>query len=52
MSASQRREAFWAGRLTLGQCLWWASRAPDEVPKAPDGEFLFIARHTAEWNDD
>jgi hypothetical protein len=30
------------GELTLGECLRWAARAPEEVPLL-NGEFAFIA---------
>ncbi len=49
LSADERVAAMRDGRLTLGQCLEWARRAPGEVPLAPDGEFLFIAVRTPEW---
>ena len=52
LTPAQRRSAFYAGDLTFGQCLEWARRAQHEVPKAADGEFLFIACRTPEWLGD
>ena len=52
LSRAERLAAFEAGRLTFGQCLEWARRAPREVPLAADGEFLFIACRTPEWLGD
>ena len=49
MTPAERLAAFWDGQLSFGQCLEWARRAQDEVPKAPSGEFLFIAGRTPEW---
>lgn len=41
MTPAQRLQAAQKGRLTLGEMLRWASRAPREVPLV-DGEFFFI----------
>jgi hypothetical protein len=42
MKPAQRREAAEAGKLTLGEMLRWAARAPaGEVPIV-NGEFFFI----------
>jgi hypothetical protein len=41
LKPAQRREAAQTGRLTLGEMLRWAARAPQEVPIV-DGEFFFI----------
>ncbi len=41
MTAAQRLQAAQTGRLTLGEMLRWAARAPREVPLI-DGEFFFI----------
>lgn len=49
MTGEERLAAFREGQLTLGQCLEWSRRAQREVPKAPDGEFLYIACRTPEW---
>jgi hypothetical protein len=52
MTREERLKAFYAGRLTFGQCLEWSRRAQDEVPRAPDGEFLYIACRSPEWLGD
>ncbi len=49
LTPAERVAAFWDSRLTFGQCLEWSRRAPHEVPKASDGEFLYIACRTPEW---
>ncbi len=49
MTKQERLAAFWEGQLTFGQCLEWSRHATDEVPRAPDGEFLYIACRTPEW---
>ncbi len=49
MTKQERLAAFWEGQLTFGQCLEWSRHAGDEVPRAPDGEFLYIACRTPEW---
>lgn len=49
MTKEERLAAFWDGTLTMRQCLEWGSQAPNEVPRAADGEFLFIACRTPEW---
>lgn len=48
----ERIEAFYGGEFNLRDCLEWASRRPEEPPRAPDGEFLFIAVKTPEWADE
>lgn len=50
MSAHERRQAMYAGQLTLTRCCEWAARRPDECPKL-DGEFWFIAITTPEIAD-
>lgn len=52
MTPQERVAAFWASELTFGQCLEWSRRAAHEVPKAPDGEFLYVACRTPEWLGD
>src|SRR4051794_39015997 len=52
MTRDQRRAAFYRGELTLGDCLAWARRHPNEPPLAADGEYLFIAVRTPEWADE
>ena len=49
MTREERIAAFWASELTFGQCLEWSRHAGHEVPKAADGEFLYIACRTPEW---
>jgi len=49
LTRAERVAAFWDGRLTFRQCLEWSRHAQHEVPKAPDGEFLYIACRTPEW---
>jgi hypothetical protein len=51
MTPRQRLAAFYRSELSLGDCLAWARRFPDEPPLAPDGEYLFIAVRTPEWTD-
>ena len=51
MTAAQRTAAFYRGELSLGDCLAWAQRCPEEPPRAADGEYLFIAVRTPEWAD-
>lgn len=50
MTAHERVEAMWAGRLTLSQLCVWSSRRPSEVPRL-GGEFAWIAIRTPEWAD-
>jgi hypothetical protein len=47
MNAPQRREAARTGRLTLGEMLRWASRAPHEVSTV-NGEWFFITALSAD----
>lgn len=49
LTPEQRIAAFWDGEFSVGQCLEWSRRAAHEVPRAPDGEFLYIACRTPEW---
>lgn len=42
ISRRARVEAMRAGHLTLGQCMSWAERAPQEVPIV-NNEWEFIA---------
>lgn len=48
-TAEQRISAMYRGELTLNQLCEWSSRRPSEVPRAADGEFLWIAWTTPEW---
>ncbi len=41
MIPAQRRHPAQTGRLTLGEMLAWARRAPDEIPVV-DAEWFFI----------
>lgn len=41
MTPAQRRHAAQTGRLTLGEMLAWARRAPNEIALV-DGEWFFI----------
>ncbi len=41
MTPAQRRHAAQTGRLTLGEMLAWARRAPKEIPVV-DGDWFFI----------
>ena len=50
-TAEERVQAFYEGKLTLRECLAWAARFPNEVPRSADGEFLFISVATPEWAD-
>lgn len=50
MTAAERAAAMYAGRLTMRECLHWASQTPDEVPVL-QGEFAFIAITTPEIAD-
>src|SRR4051812_47176280 len=50
MSPDERRAAMYARRLSLRQCLHWASHAPREVPLL-DGEWWFNAIDTPEISD-
>ena len=47
MSAKERAAAMYAGELTTSQCLEWARRPPEEVPRI-GREFWFIAIHSPE----
>ena len=47
MTPDQRRDAAQRGRVTLGEMLRWASRAPHEVPLV-NGEFFFITALSAD----
>lgn len=47
MSPDERAAAMCAGELTLRQCLEWARRAPEEVPRL-NNEYWFIAIHSPE----
>lgn len=51
-TSKERVEAFYRGEFSLRDCLEWASKRPNEPPRAPDGEFLFIAIRTPEWLED
>jgi hypothetical protein len=52
MTGEERTAAFYRGELSLGDCLAWARRMPDEPPRSPDGEYLFITVRTPEWSED
>ncbi|MGH2873914.1 MAG: hypothetical protein ACRDL5_15815 [Solirubrobacteraceae bacterium] len=47
MTPAERVQAMRDGRLSLEQCMAWASRHPDEVPEL-DGEWEFIAAYMPE----
>jgi len=42
MTREQRTAAFFRGDLTLGDCMAWSRRYPDEPPTGPCGEYLYI----------
>lgn len=46
-SAERRVKTMRAGKLSIAQCLAWASRAPHEVPIV-NNEFEFLAMSTPE----
>lgn len=48
MTAAERVEAMWNGRLTLSQLCAWSSRRPNEVPLLGD-EFAWIVMRAPEW---
>jgi len=50
MTPDERIAAMHAGELTMSQCLEWARRAPEEVPRIGH-EFWFIAALTPEVAD-
>jgi len=47
MTAEERATAMYDGELTMSQCLEWARRAPEQVPRIGH-EFWFIAIHSPE----
>jgi hypothetical protein len=52
MTRAERTAAFYRGELTLGECMAWSSRYPDEPPTGPCGEYLYILAYTPEWLDE
>jgi hypothetical protein len=48
MTAEQRIAAFYRGDLKMTECLAWARRFPQEVPKI-GGEFAFLVARTPEY---
>jgi hypothetical protein len=50
MTAEERQEAMWTGRLSAAECWEWAKLAPHEVPLI-ENEFAFIAAFTPEVAD-
>ena len=50
MTADERREEMFAGRLSFRLCFHWANHAPHEVPLL-NGEWWFIAVETPEVAD-
>jgi hypothetical protein len=50
LTPAQRLGAARRGKLTLGEMLRWAARAPDEVPLV-NGEFFFISLLSADVDD-
>ena len=52
MTSAERLASYQRGEMTLGDCLAWARRYPDEPPVAPSGEYLFIEVRTPEWDDE
>jgi len=50
MTPDERVAAMHAGELTMSQCLEWARRTPEEVPRIGH-EFWFIAALTPEVAD-
>src|SRR5436190_5718602 len=51
MTPQERVAMAQQGKLTLGEMLRWAARAPEEVPIV-DGEFFFITALLADNDDD
>jgi hypothetical protein len=49
MTREERTAAFFRGELTLGDCMAWSRRYPDEPPTGPCGEYLYILATTPEW---
>jgi hypothetical protein len=49
MTRAERIAAFYRHELTLGECMAWSRRYPDEPPTGPCGEYLYILAYTPEW---
>jgi hypothetical protein len=49
MTRAERIAAFYRHELTLGDCMAWSQRYPDEPPTGPCGEYLYILALTPEW---
>jgi hypothetical protein len=49
MTREERTAAFFRGDLTLGDCMAWSRRYPDEPPTGPCGEYLYILATDPDW---